>query len=343
MDNLLNNKMHQFKKNINNIIMLILSLLLLMEMTLCVECPRDKPIMKGGECQSIYCKPEEFEDYTCIKSNPYVKSQWLNKINNFGSTGIFNICPVSNLNGDIFLLASNLNADYGSKYIYAFSSDGNGLFYDDINKTNYTFENISFPSKNFVEYYHSVYINDKEYLLSTQNSYEMFLIDIYNKKYFNYVLNTEVYYSENIFKLNGYENYKENIYFTSYIYFDEKSNIDQCYLGLRIFKLDLKDITVLLEMPDKIQVHYESSINCFQNDDLYIQCIYDAVVKNDLEETYNHVISLFNYKTLKLEFSQILEENFAMNGYFDSTIQLNGNIFVTGYSYPNNKNVIKLL
>ena len=341
MKYLISDKKNQYIKNKSIKLMFIYSLFLLFNISLCIECPRDKPILKNYKCENIYCEPKEYEKKVCVVSNPFIKTQWLNKINTFGSSGIFNICPISNLNGDVFLLASSFETNYGSKYLYAFSKDGNGFFYNDINKTYFSFEIIEFPPRQYTEIFSSVYIDNKVYLLSTQNSHDIFLIDIFNKSYTNYTLDTDVHYSESIFKLKEYDD--ENTYFTSYIYYAEKYNLNQCYLGLRIFKLDLTDITVLLEMPDKIQVHYKSKLVCFQNDDLYIQCIYNTIEKNNITEKFNHIISLFNYKTLKIEYTEILEENFYIDCYFDSTIQLNGNIFVTGYSYPNNRNVIKLL
>ena len=49
-----------------------------------------------------------------------------------------------------------------------------------------------------------------------------------------------------------------------------------------------------------------------QNEDLYIQCIYNSVKKVNETEKYEHVISLFNHKTLKLEHKEVLEEDIAM-------------------------------
>ena len=56
---------------------------------------------------------------------------------------------------------------------------------------------------------------------------------------------------------------------------------------------------------------------------------------DDGKEKYNHVVSLFNNTNLKMEYTEILQENYNKENSFDSTLQLNENIFVTGFSLPN--------
>ena len=116
------------------------------------------------------------------------------------------------------------------------------------------------------------------------------------------------------------------------------------FLELRILKLSLSNIEIIVEKNEEIQINYLSKINCFQNEDLYIQCIYTIKEKSDDgKEKYNHVVSLFNNTNLKMEYTEILQENYNKENSFDSTLQLNGNIFVTGFSLPNDRNIVKLL
>ena len=329
------------EKNLNNIkIFAFLSFIILFEYSECIDCPRDKPILKNNQCVSTYCGPTEFEDKNCIISNSFIKSQWLTKINVFNKNGISNICVISNSKNDLFLLVQEFSS--GDKYIYGFSEDGNGLFLNQTDKNYYPFETIDFPPNIYTEIFHAVTIDKKEYLLSTQVYKEMYLIDYINKNYTIFKFNSFVPYSVNIFKLNGYID--EDIYLTSYIYCTKEYDFNDCNLGLRIFKLyDSEKLETLLENPDIIPINYKTRLSCFQNKDLYIQCIYNTIEKINQTEKYNHVIGLFNYKTLKIEYTEILDENFPTDGIFDSTIQLNENIFITGYSHPTKRNVIKLL
>ena len=104
------------------------------------ECPKDKPILKYEKCQNIYCSPKEFETNICSIENLYAKTQWLNNIHFFDISGISNVCATSNSWGDLFLIAQSYISETGDKYIYAFDKTGNGLFYDEVNKTYYSFE-----------------------------------------------------------------------------------------------------------------------------------------------------------------------------------------------------------
>ena len=142
--------------------------------SLCIECPRDKPILKNNECQNIYCGPEDFEKNICSVSNPFIKIQWLNHFHFFDTSGISNVCETYNSKGDLFLIAQSYFTGSGDKCLYAFSQDGRGLFYNKINKTNYPFKTINLPKYKNPEIFHNVQVKEKEYLLSPQKEGEIF-------------------------------------------------------------------------------------------------------------------------------------------------------------------------
>ena len=313
------------------------------------ECPKDKPILKYEKCQNIYCGPKEFETNICSIDNLYAKTQWLNNIHFFDTSGISNVCATSNSWGDLFLIAQSYNSDTENKYIYAFEKTGNGLFYNEVNQTYYSFETLNFTKNKYPENFRIVSIDENDYLLSTQTEKEMFLLDYTNKNFTSYTLDSFSSYSYDLFRVEGYyideETMEEDetIYFTSSIICDDEYYLEKCHLSLRLFRFNLTDMEVILENPKKINVYHKSRVHCFQNEDWYIQCIYNTYEKNDTSIKVQHVISLFDYKTLIIKYSDILEDEFDINTCFDSTIQLKGNAFVTAYSYPKNKNVIKLL
>ena len=315
---------------------------------LSIDCPRDKPILKNNTCVSEYCPYGDFEDKICVVANPFIKTQWLNNIHVFSLDPISDVCTATNWKGDLFLMGQGYSEENErTKYLYAFYKDGNGLFYDDEYESYYSFETIKMPENKIPETFYSVHIDNKEYLLSSQVENQMFLIDMYNKNYTIYTLDTFNHYSGDLLRLKGYyddeeiEDEDERVYFTDYTYCLDRGTFNDCFLGLRIFRFDLKDISIEKEVNIEIQINPLSRETCFQNADLYIQCVYTSYLKD--ESKYNRVVSLFDYKTLELVHSEILEEDIDSQIAFDSTLQMKGNFFVTGYSYPNDLNVFKLL
>jgi len=320
----------------------------LFNLCLCIDCPRDKPIFKNGTCVSEYCPYGDYEDKICVVANPFVKTQWLNNIHVFSLEPISDVCTATNWKGDLFLMGQGyFEENERTKYLYAFYKDGNGYFYDDEYESYYSFETIKMPENRVPETFYSVHIDDKEYLLSSQVENQMFLIDIYNKNYTAFTLDTFTHYSGNLIRLKGFyddveiEDEDERVYFTDYTYCLDRGTYNDCFLGLRIFRFTLTELNIEKEVNIEIQINPLSRETCFQNADWYIQCVYTSYLKD--QNKYNRVVSLFDYQTLELVHSEILEEDIDSQISFDSTLQMNGNFFVTGYSYPNDLNIFKLL
>ena len=307
---------------------------------LCQNCPRDKPILKDGECQLIYCSKEEFEINNCTISNYYQQIQWINNFHFFGETYISHICPISNSKGELFLMSQSLIFGIGDKYLFGFSKNGDGLFYDENYNYYYSFTPIDFQGRTYPEIFKYVEYNNKGYLLSTTYESQMYLIDYINKTYTEFKVNLISQYSDTIFKLKDYE---QETYFTDFIYCDQKYNFNECWLNLRIFRFDLSKVEIILDLPTKINVCHKNKIHCFQTEDNYIQCIYTIEEKNNENIEYNLILSLFNSKNLNIVYNETIENNIDTDCSFENVIQLKENIFVIGYSSPSNKNVIKLL
>ena len=336
------------KIKIPNILYLIIVLTFLFNLYVCEDCPRDKPILKEGKCVSEFCPYGDYEDKICVVSNPFIKTQWLNNIHIFSLDPISDVCTATNWKGDLFLMGQGyFEENERTKYLYAFYKDGNGLFYDDEYETYYSFETIKMPENRIPETFYSVHIDNKEYLLSSQVENQMFLIDIYNKNYTIFTLDTFNHYSGNLVRLKGYyddeeiEDEDERVYFTDYTFCLDRGTFNDCFLGLRIFRFNLEKLTIEKEVNIETQINPLSRETCFQNEDLYIQCVYTSFIRD--QNQYNRVVSLFDYKTLNLVHSEMLEEDIDSQIAFDSTLQMKGNFFVTGYSYPNDLNIFKLL
>ena len=237
-------------------------------------------------------------------------------------------------------MAQNFIFGDGDKYLYGFSSNGEGLFYDEINNYHYSFTPIDFQGRTYPEIFKYVENDNKGYLLSTTYESQMYLIDYVNKNYSEINVDLLSQYSDTIFKLKDYEG---ETYFTDFIYCDKQYAFEYCWLNLRIFKFNLKSIDIILDLPEKINVTIKNKIQCFQTEENYILCYYTTEeISNDIN-VYNRILSLFNSKTLKIEYNETVENNFDLDCSFDNAIQLKEDVFVVGYSYPNNRNVIKLM
>ena len=320
-------------------IFLLLSLCFI-SYSFCEECPRDKPILKNNECVMEYCTPEEFENKTCIISNSLQNIQWMNNFHLFGDYYLSHVCPISNEKGEVFLMSQSMAFGDGDKYLFGFFSNGDGLFYDAEKDYHYSFTPIDFQGRTYPEIFKYVENNKKGYLLSTTFDEYMYLIDYVNKNYTELKVDLISQYSDTIFKLKDYE---EETYFTDFIYCDKKYNFNECWINLRIFKFNETKVETILDSPDKINVCHKTKIQCFQTEKNYIQCIYTTEETSNEEKVYNHVLSLFNSKTLQKEYDEIIENNFNIDSSFDFNLQLKENVFVIGYSYPNDKNIIKLM
>ena len=334
----------------NRLLFFIILIISTFKYSLCDECPRNRPILINKDCYSRYCTPEEFKNGLCKISNSFIETQWLNKIHTFLHEGVSHVWATSDSKGNVFLISQGFTAgNAGDKYIYAFQKDGNGYFYYndkeyEDNVIYYCFEDMYLPDDGYSEIFYNIEIEDKEYLLSTQIGNEMVLIDWYNDDYLSFKLNSSSYFSNSLFPLKGFNEDNERIYFNDFVQCKEVMAYNDCFLGFRVFNISMLNITILFEKEEDNQINSKAKINCFQNDDLYIQCIYTMKEKDENgKETNNRVISLFNNKDLKMEYNEILQEDCMIDNTFDSTIQLSGNIFVTGFSLSYERNIIKLL
>ena len=331
-------------RNILNIISILFLILLLFNYSSCEDCPREKPILKDEECVSIYCNPEDFKNKRCIISNPFIQTQWLNRIRYFHHDDISHICASTNSRGELFLIAQGYTPETaGDKFIYAYSQDGNGLFKNQYYDSQFAFFTIDLPDNAYPELFYSVELDNTNYLLASQTGNEMVLIDYISKSYNRFTFNSSAILSDVIFELKETEEYNQKMYFTDYIHCKTYETHEDCYLGLRLFQFTGTDVVPTNEINDQILVNPRTRLNCFQNDFYFIECVYSSLTRTEEgEETYNRVLTFFDSQTLKPVDSIILQSNFGEENSFDSSIHLTGKILVTGFSIPFRRNTIKL-
>lgn len=238
-------------------------------------------------------------------------------------------------------MAQSLSFGNGNKFIFGFDMNGNPLFYDKENNMNTSFIAVNFQSRTYPEIFNYVEFNNKGYLLSTTFEDMMYLINYEYRNYTEFNVTISVQSSHDIFKMENYDD--DETYFTDFIYCDKKFDFHDCWINLRLFKFNLTHLDVILDYKYKILLSEKNKIICFQINEKYIQCTYTKKEGEGESLSYNHALSLFSPKTLELEYEEILVKGFDEFCSFEDSIKLRDNVFVQGYSLPDNKNVIKLL
>ena len=297
------------------------------------QCPREKPILINNNCVLEYCDKESYENKICEIKNEIVKKQWLNNFHIFDDEFSSNIACDVNEKGEVFLMGQ-LDNDFDEKgsvikYLYGFSSDGNGLFYDENKKNYYSYKIINTEYGNVFKSVKYIDESKKGYLLTTQNDDSMFLIDYKQNNISIIKTNVSTNYDGNVFQMHDSE-----IYFSSFITCNENK---KCFLNFRKYNMKRYNEFILTqEVIKNINIKPETKLTCYQNEQNYIQCTFTKDEKNAI-----HCLTLFNPKTLETEKTFDLDNFFLPEYPFDSMIKLLEDVSVIAYSI--NNNVIKIL
>ena len=288
------------------------------------ECPRDKPVLKSNECESIYCTPEEYAQKICEINNYYAEIQWINNIHIFDENYTSHISVSKSPKGELFLSSHKIIDNY-EKFISGFNSEGDGLFYNEHTDSNTSFEIINFPRREYADYNQYIEIDDKGYLIGVPTDDDIYLIDYVNKTYKYFSVSPVSKSSDTIFKING----EENIYFTAYIYCKDSFN-NNCFLNFLSFRMNLTNyerLNVITNVPSV----YGTRINCFQNEIGIVFCFY---TKNDGKDEVQlkHLLSVINPKTFAFDHTVKIEDSFLVSPFFDETMKLRENVYILAYA-----------
>ena len=117
------------KNQRKNIIIFHLILILLFFKFISAEitCPKNKPILISGECNSTFCSKEDFESNKCKIANSIIKTQWLNNIIKFGDINYRYLSFGSFSSGDILVEATS-RPKSENRLFYGLKQNGRPLF-----------------------------------------------------------------------------------------------------------------------------------------------------------------------------------------------------------------------
>ena len=291
------------------------------------ECPRDKPILKSNECQVVYCTQEEFEKNICVISNSFIKTQWLNKLHIFNEVNMAHISVSKSFKGDLILSSHKVSDDY-DKYLYGFTSEGDGLFYEK-EKDKYTsFEIIEFPNREYADYNNYVEIDNKGYLISVPYDDDIYLIDYVNKTASYFSIKPYAKSSDTIFKING----QNDTFFTAYTACNDTFS-KNCYLHFQSFKLNYTSSSISkLNNITNVPTIIGTRINCFQNENGTIFCFY---IKN--HGTYEkpqlkYYIGLIEPEKFTFINSIVIDHNVTASSIFQEVMHLRDTLYILAYA-----------
>ena len=309
------------------------------------DCPIDKPILKDGECQLIYCTAEEFLNNMCKINNPIIKTQWLNKFNIFSESNTNSVSIANDIisNEKIIFMAQNIDKsnEYLDKYFCGFFNNGTGLFY---NRKNNNFDScikLEFPEKNkLIDKIGYIEMDYNGYILTSPLDKFIYLIDYEDKKITKKEIDTPAYSADKIFLMQEEDESTDPDYTISYIYCKDSTILNECYLMMKNFEADLEMLEENASMKPSIRIHYNSQLNCYKDEQKYIRCTYTKY--DEKESNYKHMLGIITSGSYTLKNEYILENNYDLEPTFDSMIKLKNGVFIIAYSASDNKNIIKI-
>ena len=309
------------------------------------KCSFNKPILKDGKCQSIYCTAEEYESSICTIYNPIVKTQWLNVFHTFSEESTSSVCLAEDIisNEKIIFLAQSQEMGYTDKYLYGFYNNGSGIFYDKNENVFNTYKKLTYPPpQKLIENLAYIELDTNGYLLTTPIENNLNLINYDTEEKEVKRIDPSAYSTDKIILKQEKTLSTNREYLTDYIYCKNNDN-KQCYMMMKNFEENGQQLIEINTLISSVQVYNNSNLKCFKDYNNYIKCTYNKVNE---DSTISHVIGIFSAfpnKDILFVKEFELETNYDINPSFDSMIELSDDSYFIGYSLRDNKNAIKII
>ena len=241
-------------------------------------CEKEKPILKGDQCQNIFCSETEYINEICQISNSIIKTQWLSNIFfNYNEKNVDSFSLMKLKNNDIITFAFdsyNTKVKYYDKYS---ASDYNPLKIDNWKQIN---GSSPYSVLNGV----LLNINNIEYPIICDVSY-CELIDIENgEHYYKSIL--DMCEIEKINAVNIYSYYfkiinlnNENKILFNFIFNDI---IKLCIVNIQTKELDFQTEKIV-EGDNIVNSDQLNKLSCFTTKKGYIECLYSLTIDNIIQ------------------------------------------------------------
>ena len=257
-----------------------------------IECPKEQPLLRADAKECVLENIAECPE--CVISSPIAKTQWLNKVTDFGPVGCWFIEYALSSKGDLILYTYNFDIQKTDRYYYGFRQNGRPFFYNS-DTNNYEYEK-TMQIPNFYWKFESEMIkiniyngdDNKDYFLSVPfGDFSMDVSDLENGVIYNTNGNkitgnsfwTSLYFS--IFELKN----EHNVYMFCYI-MNQDNDISQSYLSLNKIKFLKADIN---------------------SDDSFERISYTEV-KEELKVMYTRILSCLDIDKVKADFGILSSE-----------------------------------
>ena len=278
--------------NIFNCNILVHCIILLIEINriLMDDCPRERPILKGGICILDYCEKEEYNNGTCKINNTIVETQWFTNIISFDINYKFiNFATYSNGN---MAVETTSYPPTSNRIHYGISKNGRTFLRNNkYQRLSYTYEpNIDrYESETFI-----ITINDKnknEYLLSIGKGAQY--VEIYD-------LNTNFLYpkfQDLAYNCLGFHRTNSRGFSFNYISQNKKyhifgaiNNTDFYLIKLFFNSSDFRNKPPIIQTSNPIDGKGKS-VSCFLSKSNYIICFlyHPKDVNENITLNYAHI------------------------------------------------------
>ena len=276
-------------------------------------CEKEKPILKGDQCQNIFCSEIEYINEICQVSNSIIKTQWLSNIFfNYNEKNVDSFSLIKLKSNDIITIAFD---SYDRKIIYHdkySTSDYNPFKIDNWKQINgsYPFYILNGVLLN---------INNIEYpLICDVSSCE--LIDIENEEHYFKSL-TDMCEMEPTSARNFYSYYfkiinlnNENKILFNFIFNDI---IKLCIVNIQTKELDFQTEKIV-EGDNIVNSDQLEKLSCFTTKKGYIECLYSLTIDNIIQVRvviYNSNLDLL--KILTIDSQQYTETDYYYTNFND--------------------------
>ena len=251
-------------------------------------CPKEKPILKGGICVLKYCTKEEYENKTCILSNPVVKTQWMGDFPYVNSLDKPLYSTFGQMSNDDILLETNIGNPFSERKIYTLNKNGRSfsgeLSYETIKL------NSDFFSTNGIGTLFKIKGQINFMRLSSYETLELY--DLNEEKYTYTKLEEMFDYKVESSKNSLLKTKEENTFIYAYITIGNHlimtkfkiitNNANNCF---HIIKTSLEDFTTISKNLRRCIITKNQYIECIDlnEDQIYVIRLYDIDL-NFLEE-----------------------------------------------------------